>query len=377
MVSKFFGFLGVAPFVYLCAGLSGCSRSNQEPFDLSQATYVGRDNCVACHQVQAELYRGSHHDMAMQLPDEQTVLGNFDDATLEHHGIVSRFFREGEKYMVHTEGPDGAMADFEVKYVFGLEPLQQYMIEFPAPKQSGTEAGQLGVDVPRVQVLRLCWDTVAGEWFYLPPPDVPEKLEPNDDLHWTGVAQRWNNMCADCHSTNFKKNFVPPDHQSVMASMRDTADNDGNAATMRMADAGAYHSSFSEIDVSCESCHGPGSVHVELAQKWFPGWSRERGYGLANLKLTAENQIQACAPCHSRRNVVQAGFQAGDHFYDFYSNQLLTEGVYYPDGQVLDEDYVHGSFIQSKMYHKGIKCSDCHDPHTARLRHDGNQVCTS
>ncbi len=341
---------------------TGCDlggRASSVPMDLSGAKYVGQASCVACHQEQAEGHAGSHHDQAMQLATEKTVLGNFDDAQIEHHGVVSRLFRQGDKFMVHTEGPDGQMADFQVKYVFGKEPLQQYMVEFPADDRT-SQAG-----LPRTQVLRLCWDTSREEWFYLPPPDVPEKLHPDDDLHWTGIAQRWNTMCAECHSTDYQKHFTTPDSRPSDASP--------NAQSRR----GVYHSSFMEINVSCEACHGPGSIHVDLAKQWFPGWNRQRGYGLANLKASAEDQIQACAPCHSRRAVVRGGFRAGDNYYDFYTNELLTEAIYYPDGQILDEDYVHGSFIQSKMYHKGIRCTDCHDPHTARLKQRGNQVCTS
>ncbi|MGN6546534.1 MAG: cytochrome c3 family protein, partial [Aureliella sp.] len=264
---------------------------------------------------------------------------------IEHLGVKSRMYREGDKYMISTEGPDGTIQDFEIKYVFGVEPLQQYMVEFGSGEQSKEN------ELPRVQVLRVSWDTEKKQWFHLDPPDVDERLAPDDDLHWTGVTQRWNNMCAECHSTNFQKNF------------------DVKALN--------YHSTFTDIDVSCEACHGPGSKHIEEARQWLPGWSRQRGYGLANLKRSAEDQIQACAPCHSRRSVIAAGFRAGDNFYDYYADQLLTAGIYYPDGQVLDEDYIHGSFIQSKMYHKGIRCTDCHDPHTARLKADGNQVCTS
>ncbi|MEM7478020.1 MAG: hypothetical protein AAF483_23795 [Planctomycetota bacterium] len=304
----------------------------------------------------------------MKLATDETVLADFDDVTFEHHGIVSRFFRDGRRFMVHTEGPTGEMEDFEVKYVFGYEPLQQYMIDFPGVGQQSSADS-----LPRVQVLRLCWDTEAENWFYLAPPDVREKLDPSDDLHWTGIAQRWNNMCAECHSTDYQKKFTPADIKDVHTVGPLTDEEAGS----KVHNIGQYQSMFMEINVSCEACHGPGSLHVELAQMTFPGWSRERGYGLANLKIASENQIQACAPCHSRRNVVHGDFKAGNNFYDHYSNQLLTEGIYYPDGQILDEDYVHGSFIQSKMYHKGIKCSDCHDPHTAKLKHSGNEVCTS
>lgn len=324
-------------------GLRGVASS--APFDLSQAEYVGASKCAECHAQEVQKFAKSHHDLAMDRATPETVLGDFSGVEVEHLGVTSRMYRSGDKFMVATEGPDGTIGDFEVKYVFGVTPLQQYMVEFNLGEGHGEN------NLPRVQVLRMSWDTLKKKWFHLNPPDVSDRLAPTDDLHWTGVAQRWNNMCAECHSTNYKKGF------------------DDKTLT--------YHSTFSEIDVSCEACHGPGSKHIELAGKWLPGWNRQRGYGLANLKHSAEEQIQACAPCHSRRNVIAEGFKAGDNFYDYYADQLLTAGIYYPDGQVLDEDYIHGSFIQSKMYHKGIRCTDCHDPHTARLKHDGNQVCTS
>jgi len=309
------------------------------------ATYVGSRNCIECHRDYYEQWKGSHHHLAMDQATPETVLGDFNDAPFEHHGIQSRLFRRDGKYMVHTEGPDGQMADFEIKYVFGVSPLQQYMVEFDRTDDQPEH------EVARVQVLRITWDTERREWFYLPPPDVDEKLDPSDDLHWTGVAQRWNNMCADCHSTNLQKNF---DHKN-----------------------GGYHTTWSEINVGCETCHGPGSIHEELANRTSLFWDRKRGFGLVDLKNDAQTQIETCAPCHSRRRYVHHGFLPGDHYYDHYANELMERATYFADGQILDEDYVYGSFIQSKMFHKGIRCTDCHDPHTTRTKLEGNAVCTS
>ena len=311
------------------------------------ATYVGRQSCLDCHRQQYELWEGSHHDLAMDIATDETVLGDFRDVEFTSFDVTSRFYRQAGKFMVHTEGPDGKLGDFEVKYVLGVSPLQQYMVEFDrTPDMPANE-------IARLQVLRLCWDTAKQEWFYLPPPDVNEKLAPDDVLHWTGVTMRWNTSCADCHSTNLQKRF--------------------DVATQ------TFHTTFSEIDVSCEACHGPGSVHVELANSRSLFWDRKRGYGLATLKGTdTRPQIETCAPCHSRRQASLAeNFQPGDWYHDYYQNVLLSAGLYHADGQILDEVFEHGSFVQSKMFHKGIRCTDCHDPHSTRLLHPGNQLCTS
>lgn len=316
-----------------------------EPAEIAP-TYVGRSACIDCHRDEAELYTESHHDLAMDRATDESVLGDFDDATITHDGITSRMYRDGERFMVHTEGPDGEMDDFQVSYVFGVEPLQQYMIEFDRTPDMADD------EIPRMQVLRISWDTERERWFYLRPPDVEDKLAPEDPLHWTGIAQRWQTMCADCHSTNLKRNYDPR--------------------------SGRYHTTFSEIDVSCEACHGPGSLHVELANRRSLFWDRRHGYGLAKLKGDdPQPQLQTCAPCHSRRGVLDDSFRPGDRYADHYHLELLHADAYFDDGQIKDEVYVHGSFIQSKMYHQGIRCTDCHDPHSLKLKFPGNETCTS
>ena len=315
------------------------------PSDVS-ATYVGRASCVECHQSEYQQWQGSHHDLAMDSATADTVLGDFNDAQLEHFGTLSRMFRRGDDFIVNTEGPNGQLRDFRIKYVFGVEPLQQYLVEFDRP------AEMVENENARLQVLRITWDTERNRWFYLSPPDVDEKLAPDDPLHWTGSAQNWNHMCAECHSTNLQKNF--------------------DVATK------TYHTTFTDIDVSCEACHGPGSLHVQQAKSRSVFWDRKRGYALKRLKsANSRPEIEACAPCHSRRSVIADCNAAQADYYDCCENELLRPLTYYPDGQIRDEVYVYGSFVQSKMYHKGIRCSDCHDSHSAQLIRDGNQVCTS
>jgi tetratricopeptide (TPR) repeat protein len=312
-------------------------RRAAPPDALRQAKYVGRDSCVQCHQAAAAEYHGSDHDRAMEPATEETVLGDFNDAEFERQGEVTRFFRDGEKFMVNAEGPDGKNHDYQVSYTFGIRPLQQYMVEFPDG---------------RIQVLRVSWDTRKNKWFYVAPPDAEDlRLDATDPLHWTGLAQNWNTMCAECHVTDYRPNF-------------DLATN-------------SYHSEYNEIDVSCEACHGPGSLHVETAQRKTFFWDRNVGYGLTNKLKNASNvqQMETCAPCHSRRALIHADYRAGDSFYDGYDPLLLFQGLYHADGQIQDEVYELGSFTQSKMYHKGVRCTDCHNPHSLELKFPGNRLC--
>lgn len=314
--------------------------------DEMNARFIGRETCAQCHQPQMTSFEGSDHDLAMDLANESTVLADFNDQTIEHYGKTSRMFRDGDKFMVNTDGPDGEMRDYEVKYVFGVRPLQQYMVEIDRPEDAKDN------EVGRVQVLRISWDTNKKSWFYLMPPDVDEHIESNDPLHWTGITQNWNASCASCHSTNVHKNFTPS--------------------------IAEYRTTFSEIDVSCEACHGPASYHVELANRQGPFWDRKHGFGLAKLKGKSNvPQVETCAPCHSRRVEINSDFQPGCNFDDYFATQVISDPIYHVDGQVRDEDYVYGSFIQSKMYHNDVRCTDCHDPHTAKVKMTGNTLCTS
>jgi len=234
----------------------------------------------------------------MAVADDSTVLGDFEDAVLTSKGVTSRFFRRDGGFFVNTEGPDGGLADFEITHTFGHEPLQQYLIPFPGG---------------RLQCLTLAWDSERGEWFDLYPDQV---IPPDDWLHWTRAAQTWNSMCAECHSTNLKKGFD--------------------------AASDSYNTTWSEIDVSCEACHGPGSRHVEWAEIQPMARPAIDDYGLVVRTggISSQEQVELCAPCHARRT------ELGD--YDHSSGALLNsqvptvldEGLYHPDGQILDEVYV-------------------------------------
>ncbi len=297
--------------------------------------FVDEQSCAECHEPQFRGWLGSDHDMAMTSATEATVKGDFNDTTFTVHGITTRFYRDGEKFMVATEGPDGKSDRFEIAYTFGVEPLQQYLIAFPKG---------------RLQTLSSAWNTEQQRWFTLYPD---EKIPSGDPLHWTGRYQAWNVMCAECHSTNLRNQYD--------------------------LESDTFKTVWDEINVSCQACHGPGEKHVAWARTARPGKEYEpEDYQLAvNLKESPKALVEQCARCHSRRHAVSAENDHGGSFLDHYVPETLRNGLYYADGQIREEVYVYGSFVQSKMYHAGVSCLDCHDPHTQKLRLEGNALCTS
>jgi predicted CXXCH cytochrome family protein len=294
--------------------------------------YVGSAACAECHAAATAAWAGSHHANAWTEPSPGTVRADFDGTTFEGAGMSVRFSMENGAYHADVTESDGSRSDWTVHSVVGVEPLQQYLFE--------TAPG-------RLQSFDVVWDTEKGGWFHLYPD---QDLPPDDGLHWTGPYKTWNARCAECHATGFEKNY--------------------DQAT------GTYASTQAEIGVGCEACHGPGVAHLD----WVAGKAISPAldpYGFTmDFRQGTEATIQQCAGCHSRREAHGDGNPVpGTGYHDAYSLSLLRPGQYEADGQILDEVFVYGSFLQSKMYAAGVGCIDCHEPHAADLRADGNAVC--
>ncbi len=305
---------------------------------LPHPKYVTTAVCTVCHAAESKTWKGSHHDWAMQPATAKTVLGDFNNQELIHYGVRSRFYKRDGKYFVETEGADGKRGTFKIKYTAGVTPLQQYLIELKGG---------------RLQALSIAWDVKGKRWFHLYPN---QRILPSDGLHWTGPYQNWNARCADCHSTNFAKGYDPK--------------------------SDTYASTWSEMNVGCESCHGPGEAHVEWAKN--PQSSKYKSFANVHSKgLTvnftgkdAKIEIEVCAACHSRRqSLMPRSRTPGEPFLDAFIPALLRPGLYHADGQILDEVYVFGSFAQSKMHARGVRCTDCHNPHGLGIRAEGNALC--
>lgn len=346
----------------LCATivLSACEKESApaSSTERPEATFVGSDACVDCHAEEHENWRGSHHDLAMQVADASSVLGNFAGTKIDYFGASTTFSVKNGEYRVRTANAQGEAEDYVITHTFGIYPLQQYLVEFPRG---------------RLQTLPFAWDTRSAEeggqrWFHV---YGDQQIAPEDELHWTGRQQNWNYMCAECHSTNLQVNYD--------------------------AQTDSFATSWSEINVGCEGCHGPASAHVasakagesrgsgglrvDLDDHGRAVWQMNPETGIAErseLAMRRSKQPEACGRCHSRRGVITKDYEYGVPLADTHRPSLLSDPLYFDDGQIRDEVYVYGSFLQSRMYQAGVTCSDCHNPHSTQLLSgtDPNDVCS-
>lgn len=322
--------------------------------------FVSQD-CVACHQEQTQHWQESDHARAMNLPTSAKVLGNFNNQSAEHFEQQAFFFTEGEHYKATIkDAKDDKGETFTVKYTFGHDPLQQYLV--------ATERGKL-------HVLPFAWDARSEQdggqrWYHL----YTHAVNKQDRLHWRQPLQNWNGMCADCHSDELVRNYD--------------------------ASVDSFSTEFTGINVGCVSCHGsdpaawgakhplPGQAPSQAnadknlldayADQQAAGyWQLESGKSTVSWTGAPRDNafMDTCFACHALRAPLTDGFSANTEFLDNFSPQLITPPNYFADGQIKEEVYVYGSFLQSKMYQNGVNCLDCHDPHTMKLKIEGNGLC--
>jgi tetratricopeptide (TPR) repeat protein len=321
----------------LFSSLLGCVTPESEvevlPPPQEEARYVGSAACGDCHEEQWAAWSESHHHRAIQLATQDTVLGDFHGEAVTPGHSERPVVDAAGAFSVHSKGSAGAPVSYPVRYTFGHTPLQQYLLD---------------VGGGRLQAWSWAWDTRPASsggqrWFSLHGDTEPTS---DDPLHWSGRGFNWNSMCADCHSTGIRKNYA--------------------------LETDSYDTSFSELAVGCEACHGPASRHLDWTEN--PS-ANAKDRGLLGLR-DQRSQINACAACHSRRSQLAEGFRPDEPFLDYYAPELLHEGLYHVDGQINEEVYVYGSFLQSRMHRQGVTCTHCHEPHRAAVRLTGNALCT-
>ncbi len=315
-----------APVPYSPVTAPIAQPTKPQPVAVAPATMVDEQQCQGCHSEQVKDWQGSHHQLAMQEANAETMLGDFNNVTFKAENETTRFSRKDGGFWVNTPGIDGKNTDFKVAYTFGIAPLQQYLIE---------------VGEGRLQALGVAWDTEKHRWFHLYPG---QGVNFKDPLHWSKPSQNANFMCVECHTTGYKRNF-------------DAAKN-------------TFDSHWNSLGVGCQACHGPASNHLEWTAK--KGDLVHAGFAVDLKDKNATVEIETCARCHSRRAPLGDGFTTGKRLMDDYLPSPLTRDLYALDGKIKDEVFEHGSFAQSKMFDKGVRCSNCHNPHSTELKTPGN-----
>jgi Flp pilus assembly protein TadD len=312
------------------AGASNISFSlENEPQTF--ASYGGSASCKECHAEAYELWARSHHGLAERLPEAKLDQAAFAPTQTFRHGTQQTSARTNNgHYEIVTTGLNQTQQVFQAERIIGHNPLRQLLVPFPGGRWQATEA---------------CWDPRSNDWFNV---YGTEDRQPGEWGHWTGRGMNWNTMCATCHNTRLRKNY--------------DITND------------VFRTTMVERGVGCESCHGPMKAHNE--------WQyANKGKNLKDptiKKLSRDQMFDTCAACHSRRGEITGDPKPGDSFFDHHLLSIVDESdLFYADGQVRDEDYEVTAFLGSRMFHKGVRCVDCHDFHSAKVRLPGNMMCLS
>ncbi len=231
------------------------------------------------------------------------------------------------RFVVVTMSTNGDRMSFPVERVIGVDPLRQYLV-----KRRETTAGNGNSERSgEGRLVRCVWRGKPGdgEWG-----------------HWTGRGMTWNFMCASCHNTRLRKNYDPA--------------------------TDSYNTTMAEMGVGCEACHGPMANHVE----WQYKHGKQKKVDPTIEKFTRDQHRDTCGTCHARRSELTGDFRPGDLFFDHYGLTIPDEtDIFYPDGQVRDEDYEFMPFLASRMHAGGVRCFDCHEPHSMKTRGKGNVLC--
>jgi len=296
------------------------------------SAYGRSESCKSCHESEYRQWRSSHHGLAERPVDPALDSAAFSgQPKIIHASQTSDVAISNGTFQIITAGLDGERRAFAPERVIGVDPLRQFMI----PGSGG-----------RFQVTELAFDPNHTNWF-----DVygEEDRRPGEWGHWTGRGMTWNSMCASCHNTRLRKHYVETD---------DT-----------------YATTMAEMSVACEACHGPMAAH----NKWQNDNHQKSAARAADptVKHFSRDQIlHTCASCHSRRAELTGEFVPGDNFFDHYALSIPDEtDLFYPDGQIRDEDYEFTAFLGSRMHAAGVRCMDCHEPHSGKTRLEGNALC--
>ena len=301
------------------------------PYESSAAVYVGSAACQRCHESAYETWRNTLHVQMTKPIAEARVEGDFRNASLNQRGQTSSMETRDGRYFISIARNNRPAEKLEVHYTLGARRFQGYLSKLPDG---------------RIYVLPVFWHNEAKRWVdwkeITPVPD-----DPDHDLR-----QIWNVTCVNCHATNLAKNFNPSTN--------------------------TYATTWTEMGIGCEACHGPGARHIDVVTAWQKNpASRPVQPTAAQLDVFSPNQatprqvFDACGYCHGNKNNVFFGFKPGDRYEDFALPFLISQpipdndpqGDFWPDGRPSRFNRPQALTLTGCFQKGEATCTSCHKMH--------------
>jgi predicted CXXCH cytochrome family protein len=300
-----------------------------------QNAYLGSAACQRCHEPEHESWRRTLHTQMTKPIAEAHIVGDFRPGTkLQQNGRAYTMATHDGRYFVTVAQGSRKPETFEVNYTLGARRFQGYLSKLPDG---------------RIYVLPVFWHNETKRWIdWKEITPIPE--DPDHDLR-----QIWNVTCVNCHATNLVKNFTPSTN--------------------------TYATTWTEMGIGCEACHGPGAAHVSLMTEW----ERDPSTRTANTDIrifsaaraTPRQNFDTCGYCHGNKNNMFFGFTPGDRYEDFALPFLISQpipandpqGDFWPDGRPSRFNRPQALTLSGCFQKGDATCTSCHKIHGATNDH--------
>ena len=362
------------------------SATARKPTSETQETdYITSVNCKECHLSEFHSWHDSYHRTMTQRATVDTVIAPIDDITVHSRGRDYRFYKKGDQFRVQMVDPDWEIErlrkglsitqtdnppviDRQIMMTTGSHHYQAYWIN-----------GRLGNEFRQVPFV---YHIATDQWV------------PREDAFLQRSSQErefalWNNNCVLCHTVGGRPGF-------------DVLKN-------------TWQTSFVELGIACEACHGPGRKHAELHRSKTTASAtnaQDLDQHIVNpARLDKDRAAAVCGQCHadfypkdsndSFKNGYADSFRPGrlleesrvimsyQEARNFSDKREIGQGLdageslYWKDGAVRVGGREYNGLVESACFQKGeITCLSCHSMHNyqepddqlARNR-NGNDTC--